>query len=329
MQMKNIRRRFMPALIGLPLVAVLAACSSGGAVQNGANGNADAGEPLKVALITHAVPGDTFWDIIRKGADAAAQKDNVEVLYSSDPDGGKQAQLVQQAVDQGVDGIVVTLAKPDALEDSVKAALEAGIPVFSINAGENESKEFGLVAHFGQNETVAGQAVGEQLNEQGSKSTICIIQEQGQVALEQRCAGVKDTFTGAFEVLYVNSADMAGVASTITAKLQTNSAIDSVVALGAPIALAAVDSAKDAGSSAKIGTFDLSSDAVDSLKAGDLAFLVDQQPYLQGYSGIDAVWLQISNGNVLGGGAPVFTGPAIVTADNVDTVAKFAANGTR
>ncbi|MDQ0575863.1 substrate-binding domain-containing protein [Agromyces albus] len=327
--MKNFHRRALVALAAAPLIAVLAACTAGGG-ESEANGAATAeGEQLKVALITHAVPGDTFWDIIRKGADAAATKDNVEVLYSSDPDGGKQAQLVQQAVDQGVDGIVVTLAKPDALEDSVKAALAAGIPVFSINAGENESREFGVLAHFGQNETVAGQAVGEQLNAQGSKKTICIIQEQGQVALEQRCAGVKDTFAGAFEVLYVNSADMAGSSSTITAKLQTDGSIDSVVALAAPIALAAIDAAKDAGSSAKIGTFDLSSDAVDALKAGDLAFLVDQQPYLQGYSGIDAVWLQLTNGNVLGGGAPVFTGPAIVTADNVDAVAGFAANGTR
>lgn len=322
---KHTWRRSLVGIVAAATVAILTACSSGGASTN----SADDGEPLKVALITHAVPGDTFWDIIRKGADAAAAKDNIEVLYSSDPDGGKQAQLVQQAIDQGVDAIVVTLAKPEALESSVKAALAAGIPVFSINAGENESAEYGVLAHFGQNETVAGEAVGRELNAEGSKKTVCIIQEQGQIALEQRCAGVKETFEGDFEILYVNSADMAGSASTITSKLQTDPSIDSIVALAAPIALAAIDSAADAGSDALIGTFDLSADAVSALQAGDLAFLVDQQPYLQGYSAVDAAWLYIHNGNVLGGGQPVFTGPAIINAENVDAVAEFAAGGTR
>ena len=48
---------------------------------------------IKVALITHAAAGDTFWDIVRKGAEEAAAKDNVELLYTSDPEGGRQAQL--------------------------------------------------------------------------------------------------------------------------------------------------------------------------------------------------------------------------------------------
>ena len=37
------------------------------------------------AMITHAQPGDTFWDIIRKGANAAAKKDNVKLIYLADP----------------------------------------------------------------------------------------------------------------------------------------------------------------------------------------------------------------------------------------------------
>ncbi len=40
-------------------------------------------------MVTHGAPGDTFWDIIRKGAEAAAAKDNVKFQYSSDPDSGQ------------------------------------------------------------------------------------------------------------------------------------------------------------------------------------------------------------------------------------------------
>jgi simple sugar transport system substrate-binding protein len=122
-------------------------------------------------MITHAAAGDTFWDIVRKGAETAAKKDNVELLYSGDAEGGRQAQLVQQAIDQKVDGIVVTLAKPDALKDVVKKAVDAGIPVVSFNAGEDQSKALGAFTHFGQSDKLAGVTVGKRLAEPKASST--------------------------------------------------------------------------------------------------------------------------------------------------------------
>ncbi|GAB2564903.1 substrate-binding domain-containing protein [Leucobacter ruminantium] len=301
----------------------LAACGTpAGAGGAGGGGNAAADLPeLKVALVTHAAPGDTFWDTIRAGAEDAADKNNIELLYSSDPDGARQAQLVQQAVDQDVDGIVVTLAKADAMSGEVKKAVEAGIPVFSINAGEEQYKDMGVLAHFGQNEFIAGQAAGEQFNEAGLKKAICVIQEQGHVGLENRCAGLADTFTGTSEVLYVQGTDMTNVASTITSKLQTNADIDAVLTLGAPFALTALDSIKDAGSSATLATTDLNGDVYNAIKDGSILFGIDQQPFLQGYSSVEAVRLYNQGGYVLGGGQAVLTGPAVVNADNLDSVA--------
>ncbi|MFD2758135.1 sugar ABC transporter substrate-binding protein [Gulosibacter faecalis] len=334
--LQRIRRgAFVAAATAAALV--LAACSGPAGVNGELNQNSGGTQqaagidtpPLKVALITHAVPGDTFWDVVRKGAETAAAKDNVELLYSSDPDGARQAQLVQQAVDQNVDGIIVTLAKPDAMSSAVESAVDAGIPVITINAGENEYEAMGALAHFGQNETVAGEAAGTQLNELGAKNIICVIQEQGQIALEQRCEGVESTFEGKSEILYVNSADMSSVASNITAKLQTSTDIDYVMTLGAPIAMTAIDSIADAGSSAKLATFDMNAEAIKELQDGNIQFIVDQQPYLQGYEAVDGIWLYATNGNVQGGGAPVYTGPQIVTQENADAVAEYAANGTR
>ncbi|WP_421083801.1 substrate-binding domain-containing protein [Rothia nasimurium] len=284
---------------------------------------------LKVAFITHSSSGDTFWDIARKGAETAAAKNNIELLYNADPDGSRQAQLVEQAVDQGVDGIVVTLAKPDALAGALAKAKDAGIPVFTINSGEAESATVGALAHFGQNESVAGEAAGEALNESGAKRVICVIHEQGNVGHESRCEGVQKTFTGQYEVLYVQAADMTNVASTITSKLQTNADIDAILTLGAPYAMTAIDSASDAGSTATVSTFDLSADAIGALQDGKLGFIVDQQPYLQGYSAVDGIWLYKTNGNVLGGGQAVLTGPQIITSENAAAVAEYAANGTR
>ena len=162
----------------------------------------------------------------------------------------------------------------------------------------------GVQQYFGQDEKLAGIAAGERLTKDGAKKIVCIIQEQGQVALESRCAGVKEGFKGQSEILNVNSKDMPSVESTITAKLQQDPSIDHVVALGAPIALAAVQSKGNAGSEAEVVTFDTNAALVDAIQTGDVKWAVDQQPYLQGYLAIDSLWLYINNGNIIGGGQP-------------------------
>lgn len=323
MNTSRINRR-VRASLGIAATAgalLLASCSGGPAGAEGEGTAVEELDPLKVALVTHQAPGDTFWDIVRSGAETAAERNGIELLYSSDPDGARQAQLVQQAVDQNVDGIVVTLAKADAMSGEVQKAVEAGIPVFSINAGEEQYADMGVLAHFGQNEFIAGQAVGEQLNEEGSERAVCVIQEQGHVGLESRCEGLADTYEGQSEVLYVNGQDMTNVASTITSKLQTNADIDFVVTLGAPFAMTAIDAVADAGSEARLATTDLNADVFDAIGAGDIVFASDQQPWLQGYSSVEAVRLYSEGGYVLGGGQAVLTGPSVITEENLDTVA--------
>ncbi|MEV7244933.1 sugar ABC transporter substrate-binding protein [Streptomyces sp. NPDC093248] len=330
------RRPALVVALAAATALTLAGCSSGSggkkAEEDGANASAGRADTprMTVALVTHQSAGDTFWDIVRKGAEAAAAKDNIKLVYTHDPDAGQQAGLVQNAVDQKVDGIAVTLAKPDAMKDVVGRAKAAGIPVVGLNSGLSDWKRLGLLQFFGQDETVAGEAFGRKLNEVGAKKAVCVIQEQGNVGLTQRCDGVRKTFDGTTETLYVNGADMPSVKSTITAKLKQDKAIDHVVTLGAPFALTAVQSVDDAGSKARIATFDLNKNLTGAVKKGTIQFAVDQQPYLQGYLAIDSLWLYRNNGNYSGGGEqPVLTGPAFVDKSNVDRIAEFAAKGTR
>jgi simple sugar transport system substrate-binding protein len=191
-------------------------------------------------------------------------------------------------------------------------------------------KKLGLLEFFGQDETVAGEAFGKKLNEVGAKHAVCVVQEQGNIGLTQRCDGVEKTFSGKVDTLYVNGTDMPSVQSTITAKLKQDPSIDYVVTLGAPFALTAVQSVGDAGSKAKVATFDLNKDMTKAIQNGTIQFAVDQQPYLQGYLAIDSLWLYKNNGNYSGGGEqPVLTGPAFVDKSNVDKIAQYAAKGTR
>lgn len=314
------------------LVALTACSSTGGKPRTTGDGMAagQADTPrFTVAMVTHGPPGDTFWDLIRKGAETAAKKDNIELKYSAELQGPDQANLVQNAIDSKVNAIAVTLARPEALKAAVQSATEAGIPVVALNAGINDWKAAGAKAYFGQDETISGEAAGKRLASEGAKKVICVIQDQGNVALESRCAGVKSGFGGAVENLNVNGTDMPSVQSTITAKLQQDPAIDHIVTLGAPIALTATESAANAGSSAKIVTFDTNAALVDAIKGEKVGWAIDQQPFLQGYLAIDSLWLFLNNGNVIGGGQPTLTGPAFIDKSNIDAIADYAKNGTR
>ncbi|MGC5034859.1 MULTISPECIES: substrate-binding domain-containing protein [unclassified Streptomyces] len=313
------------------LCLLVSGCSVLGA-DDASDGDAAAGSGsgMRVALVTHGSQGDAFWDRVRRGAEAAAAKDGIDLTYTSDADPAAQADLVRDAVRDKVDGIAVTLAKPAAMRGPVAQAKAAGIPVVGLNSGIDAWRPTGLLEYFGQDESVAGRAVGDKLDDLKAKHALCVVHERGNVALEARCAGVKKTFGGDTDNLYVDGTDMNAVAATIAARLRQDTSIDEVVTNGAQYALTAVKAVRQARSKAEVATFDLDKDLVGAVRDGSVQFAVDQQPYLQGYLAVDALWLYRTNGNVSGGGAaPVLTGPAFVTRSNVSAVARFAAAGTR
>nr|WP_202508289.1 sugar ABC transporter substrate-binding protein [Streptomyces sp. SID1046] len=316
--------------------ASLAGCSSTGGKRAEERARAaEAGRPAvstprwTFAMVTHAGDGDTFWDIVQKGAKEAAAKDNINFVYAHDDQAQQQAQFVQNAIDQKVDGIVVSLAKPEALKDVLAKAAKAGIPVITVNSGSAQSAEYGALTHIGQDEVIAGEAVGTELNERGRKRAVCVLHEQGNVGHEQRCAGAKKTFSGTMENLYVEGTNMPSVQASIQAQLQADPSIDAIVTLGAPFAPTAIKAKDAAGSKAEVDTFDLNASVARDLKSGALGFAVDQQPYLQGYEAIDLLWLYRYNANVLGGGRPVLTGPQIVTADEATKLEEYIKRGSR
>lgn len=311
---------------------LLTACSGTGQAtptDDGVSGSGTASKDLSYAVVTHAGPGDSFWDRVKSGAEQAGTDYGVDVSYNSDADPAKQSQLIDNAVAQGVDGIVVSMANPDGLKESVEKAVAAGIPVITINSGLSRFKEFGAITHIGQSESIAGAAVGERLSDEGATNALCVIQEAGNVGLEERCKAATEAFGGTMENLQVDGTNDAEVKATIKSKLQADPSIDAVLTLGGQYALDAVGAVEESGSAAQVATFDLSEDVVSAIAGGKILFAVDQQPYVQGFLGITALYLKSTNGNDIGGGQPIFSGPAFVTKDNAAQVAAFAANGTR
>ena len=324
------------AILGVAIALVVAACSTqapqtsgapGATAGSGATAGTNPGPQLTIAMVTHEVPGDTYWDIIRAGANAAAQKHNVNLKYSNDPDFTKQATLVQNAIDSKVDGIAMTAAGPSALENVVKNANAAGVPVVMFDSGIEDWQRMGAIMYFGSDEYIAGQALGQRIAKEGGKKALCVIHQEGSTALEARCRGVGEGLDT--ENMQVNGTDDASMNASMAAKLQQDKSIDWVVTMGAPVGLVALQSIATAGSQAKVATFDLNLDAANAIKDGKIALAVDAQPYLQGYLAVASLWLFKTNGNIIGGGLSTLTGPAMVDSSNIGVILPFAQNHTR
>jgi simple sugar transport system substrate-binding protein len=341
--MKRMPTRLLLAALALAAL-VVAACGGGGAKSSSSSSSSSSasgggasqtvnqtqGSGLTFAMVTHSDEG-SFWSVVKKGAQQAAQDEGVKLTWSpSNNDPQKEAQLIDAAVSQKVDGLAVSVPNASAIKDSLAKAKAAGIPIITLNSGAEDFKALGAITHVGQSEAIAGKAAGARLKAEGVKKVLCVVHEQNNIGLQQRCDGVKQGFGGAVTNLQVKgTADIATTQTEIKSKLQADKSFDGVIALNPDIASAVKTAIKGASSNAKLATFDLSPSVLKDIQAGNVDFAVDQQQYLQGYLPIVFLKLYRNNANTVGGGQPVLTGPGFVDKSNVATVQKLTEAGTR
>ncbi len=154
------------------------------------------GSDLTFHMVTHSDDG-TFWSVVKKGMEDACEALGVNCVWSpSFNDPSKQVSDIEAAVAAGSNGIGVSLAAPDAVVPAATDAVNAGIPVVTLNSGQNDYQSIGAITHIGQSEVQAGQGAGLRFNDLGATKVFCAQQEQGNVGLEERCDGVADTFNG-------------------------------------------------------------------------------------------------------------------------------------
>lgn len=286
-------------------------------------------------VATHEAPGDSgFWSVVKRGAEAAGADLGVEVRVEGDIDVAIQADIVRNCIADGAVGIAASLAQPEGMAAAIEEAVDAGIPVVTLNSGVNNYRELGAITHVGQSEFPAGQGAGLRFNDEGiSGKILCVQHEDGNIALEERCDGLEDTYEGGeverFSVASTGTGDIPGTQGTLVDKLIDDGDVAAVLTLNPDIAIAARDAISEAGVSPTLGTFDLSPDVLSALEAGEMIFAIDQQQYVQGYMPIVILALYNDNLNTVGGGNPVLTGPGFVTADNAAAVADLADAGTR
>ena len=219
-------------------------------------------------MITHGQASDAFWSVVKKGVDDAGALMGVEVQYQAPQtfDMVAMKQLIDAAVASQPDGLVVSIPDAEALGDSIRAAVAAGIPVISMDSGLEVSKELGALLHMGIDEYPSGFAAGEKMKELGKTSGACVNMEVGNVALDLRCQGFADALDGNSQVI-ATSNDPTEIRAGVAGYLQQHPEIDAVLTAGSTAfdpALAAIEEAGLADQIA-IGSFDLS----PTMLAGD------------------------------------------------------------
>src|SRR6266516_2211320 len=322
-------------LIVLSLL-ILSACGGGShATGSTSSSSGCTSLNLKFYVITHGQASDPFWSVIKKGVEQGAKDMGVQAIYQAPPtfDMVAQSHLIDSAVAAHPDGLVVSIPDPNALGPSIKAAVAAGIPVISINAGAEVAKSLGILVHVGQPEEQAGFAAGQKMGAAGAKHALCVNQQVGVATLEQRCKGFSDAMkqVGAtVKEIGVNGNNPTQTQQSIEAAIQHDPTIDGVMALGPQGSLPTIKALQDLNKAGqiKLATFDLSPDVLQAIKNGQMLFAIDQQPYLQGYLPIVLLTLYRTNLNTVANDV-LMTGPSFVTSANVAKVIQLTGQGTR
>ncbi|MEA2279270.1 MAG: simple sugar transport system substrate-binding protein [Solirubrobacteraceae bacterium] len=313
------------------LVLALGACGKTTVVREPSvvvtSGEAGSGAPqppreaagVRIAVVTHGQASSPFWAIVRNGVEAAARQMDVVVDYRA-PDVysvARMTTLIDQAVATRPDGLVVSIPEP-AVAPAIRRATRSGIPVVSINSGAEVYRRLGVLAHVGQPEDRAGLQAGRRLAAAGVRRALCVNQQVGATALDERCRGLARAMRragGTARVLGVddeNPATPRRIAAAIAA-----GRIDGVLALNSTSGMEAVEAAgrlRRRAGRLRIATFDLGPDVLAAVRARKLLFAVDQQAYLQGYLPIVLLAQRIRYGLFPAQGDVIPTGPNFVTA---------------
>lgn len=291
--------------------------------------------PYRIVVVTHGQASDPFWSVVKNGVDQAAADMRVAVEYQAPGtfDMVAMSQLIEAAIATEPDGLVVSNPDPDALNPVITSAIEAGIPVITINSGSDVAEELGVLAHVGQTEYQAGFGAGQRIAAAGGTNALCVNQEVGNVALDLRCQGFTDALAesgGTVEVLAVELSDPVDAQGRVSAALESNPDIDTVFTLGPTGSAPALAAIEELGMTGEIltATFDLSPEVLEAIRDGNMLFAVDQQQYTQGYLAIVYMTLYLENLNTPGQ-VLVPTGPGFVTQETAAQVIDYSARGTR
>ena len=288
-------------------------------------------DDIKIAVVTHGQSSDSYWGVVKKGVDDAAKRMNVKVSYQAPQttDMVAEARMIDAAVTQKVQGLVVSIPDAEALAKPIKAAVAAGIPVIVIDSGEDQVEKLGLKLYVGTTSYFEqGRLAAKRLMALGVTKGVCANHEPGNLVNESACDGFKKEMNGNGDRIDT-SMDPTDTGARILAYLSAHPDVNGILALGAPQSMNIVNALRAKGilGKYKIANFDVSPETLVALQKGEIQFSFDSQQYLMGYLPIVMLTLNAEYGTLPT--KNIYTGPTPVTAADVEKIMILSKKGIR
>jgi simple sugar transport system substrate-binding protein len=289
----------------------------------------------RIAVITHGQASDPIWAVVKRGIKDAERESSVAVSYRAPDtyDIDRMRRMIEEAVGDHPDGLVVSLPDAEALGPAIEDAVRAGIPVVTINSGSDRFRTLGVEAHVGQSEYEAGFQGGVRMAKAGVRRALCVDHESGNDGLVLRCRGFAAglrTRGGRSRVLAIDLQDPLQAQRAISQAIAEGD-VDGVITLGPSGAAPALAALGASGLSGRVtlATFDLSNEVLKAIGDKRILFAIDQQPYLEGFLPIVLLAQRARHGIFPAPGGLIPTGPRFVTSANLAEAVKASRDGVR
>ena len=288
-----------------------------------------------------------YWQTAAAGFKQAAMQYKVTARVVGPESYDPQAELteLQNAIAAKPTGILISVADAAVLQPGIDAAINAGIPVITIDSDAAKSRRLYFI---GTNNLEAGRLGGRRVIEKlNGKGNVVFFTISGQPNTEERLKGFKDVFASKPDIKIVDVVDIKGDARAAFDKTQELMAltgpkkIDAFVCLesasGKPVSDAVMRSNTN---DRLVVAWDVDQDTLDGIKAGSIDSTVAQKPFTMGYIGLKALdeifhappkQLNKDFGVDSFSPYPVFvdTGTSLVDKSNVDVYIASAAEGNK
>lgn len=276
-----------------------------------------------------------YWEIIRTGVEKArteykAKGVDLDLQWqgpTSEDDVAGQVRLLQEAVKNHVQGVVLAPSDTNALVAPVKAATEAGIPTCVIDSGLKAAGQINFVATDNyKGGVLAARRVGVLL--EGKGTVIVLHAQKGAGGTEARERGFLDTIKNQYPNIQILSSDryaggtyessekaVTEVVEQLGKEMNAAFACNDITNHGA---LYALKKAGLGGGKVKLVGFDASPETLDAIKAGDMQGTIVQNPVMMGYLGVKTLVDHLQGKTVE---KEIDTGCALVTRENMNNPA--------
>lgn len=229
-------------------------------------------------IIHHGTDSDPFWTTFNLVAQQnAAELGLTNVEISGEPDVADHAAAIDDCVDRGALGIASSIPELEGLKDSLVAARQSGAFLVTFNSGADVAGHVGSTIHYGLDDRSAGELAGLEFNEAGATGTVlCVIHEEVNIGLQDRCEGLESTYGGSVERVQLPAGSLTDPmvsGRAIGEALVANQAAG-VLVLNAELINTAVGAVQFLQSDALVGAVGRSEESLVMVYEGQLLFAI-------------------------------------------------------